>query len=216
MEAEERIEKIAQFAKEKQSEAMKQNQKLADALTYRWEHTLRVSHNGKILAEKEGANMEVVIAACLLHDIAKLSHQSHDVEHGRVGARMVRPFLQELGYTTVDVENICFSVANHVDGKADFEHPLTLEAKIVSDADKIDRVSAYKTIFPLRKFVEQEFEVLAHHAEIRLSYIQKFHQQKPVQTESGKKIFDAQISIQIAYLKRLVSDYKITNLPELD
>ena len=215
MRVKDRIEKIVNFAKEKKDKTISEKPELKDELIYRWQHTLRVVQYGKSLAEEEGANIEVVIAACLLHDIAKLSNYSHKVEHGRVGARIARPFLQELGYARKDVENICFSIAAHVDGKADFEHPLTLEAKIVSDADKIDRVSAYKTIFSLRKFVEQEFETLALHAKKRLRYIQKLRQQKRVQTESGKKAFEEQISVQIAFLERLVADYEMTVLPEL-
>jgi len=37
---------------------------------YRWEHTLRVAHYGRLIAEAEGLDLERSIVACLLHDIA--------------------------------------------------------------------------------------------------------------------------------------------------
>ena len=35
------------------------------------------------------------------------------------------------------------------------------------------------------------------------------------QTKSGKEAFNEQILLQKAYLERLISDYKKTNLPEI-
>ena len=37
---------------------------------YRWKHTLRVAQFGKVIAENEDAEVELVIASCILHDIA--------------------------------------------------------------------------------------------------------------------------------------------------
>lgn len=45
-------------------------QKNIEKLDYRWENTLRVANNGKQIAEAEGANVELDIAACLLHDVS--------------------------------------------------------------------------------------------------------------------------------------------------
>lgn len=113
---------------------------------YRWQHTLRVTNIGKQLAEEEGANMEVVAAACLLHDMAHFDDDDSYRDHGRLAAHISRPFLGEIGYSSEDVDAICYAVAVHVDGKADFESPATLEADIVSDADNIDRFGAYRIL----------------------------------------------------------------------
>ena len=214
MSAKKRIRRIAKFAKEKRDITIIENSKLADTITYRWEHTLRVAQYGKTLAEKEDADVEIVVAACLLHDIAKLSHRSHTVEHGRIGAKMVRPFLRKLDFNSDDVKNICFSIATHVDGKADFKHPLTLEAKIVSDADKIDRLSPYRTIFAFQLSNAKTHAAIISVAKVLLERFQIAHREWRVQTESGKKIFNEQISVQTAYLKHLIADYERTALPE--
>ena len=215
MNLKEKMEKVALFAKEKRDRAIIKNPDYSARLIYRWQHTLRVAQYGKILAEKEGAEIEIVLIACLLHDIAKLSDRSRDVEHGRIGAKMVRPFLKEIGYSDEDAENICYAIATHVDGKSDFEHPHTLEAKIVSDADKIDRFSNYRTTVALGKFANDDYESLILAARKRLARFQKARREIRIQTESGRKAFDEQISLQVAYMERLIADYEISVLPKI-
>lgn len=210
MTAEERIEKVAIFAKKKCDLALGESPDYAARLKYRWQHTLRVVQYGKKLAVKENANVEVVIVACLLHDIAKLGDRSRNVEHGRIGAKMVRPFLHQLGYAEKDVENICYAIASHVDGKADFEHPLTIEAQVVSDADKIDRLSSYRMMLALGKIVDSEYENFIVKVKKRLSKSQKASKEWRVQTKSGKEVFRQQISAQVVFLERLIADYEMT------
>jgi len=210
MTAEERIEQVVIFAKEKRDLALVESPDYAARLKYRWQHTLRVVHYGKKLAAKENANAEIVTVACLLHDIAKLSDRSRNVEHGRIGAKMAHPFLKELGYAEEDVENICYSIASHVDGKADFEHPLTIEAQIVSDADKIDRLSSYRMMLALGKFVDSEYETFIATVKKRLSKSQRASKEWRVQTKSGQDLFQQQISAQAVFLERLIADYEMT------
>ncbi|MCP4142153.1 MAG: HD domain-containing protein [Chloroflexi bacterium] len=210
MTAEERIEQVIAFAKKKRDIALVENPDYAARLKYRWQHTLRVVQYGKKLAKREGANAEIVIVACLLHDIAKLSDRSRNVEHGRIGAKMARPFLQELGYAETDVENICYAIASHVDGKADFEHPLTIEAQVVSDADKIDRLSSYRMMLALGKFADSEYESFIAKTKKRLSKSQKASKEWRVQTKSGKEVFQQQISAQVLFLERLIADHEMT------
>ena len=210
-----RLAKIADYAKAKNNVALQKYPEKQERLSYRWLHTLRVAQYGKKIAEIEGAEVEIVLTACLLHDIAKLTNESNDVNHGRIGAKIVYPFLKEVGYSKKDTENICFSIAAHVDGKADFEHPLTIEAKVVSDADKIDRFSNYRTTLALGKYVDEDYENLISATKKRLARFQKACREICIQTESGRKIFDEQISFQIIYMERLIADYEMSVLPKI-
>lgn len=214
MSAEERLKKIIAFAEAQRDLAIAENPDYAPRLKYRWQHTLRVTQYGKMLAEKENADPEQVLAACLLHDIAKLRDRSRDVDHGRVGAKMVRPFLAEIGYTEAKRENICYAIATHVDGKADFEHPHSVEAMVVSDADKIDRFSGYRIFFGLREALLDEYEAFILAVRKQLARLGKAQQKVLIQTKSGKELFDEQISTQIAYLERFIADYEKTVLPK--
>lgn len=215
MNPESRIENIAIYAKDKNDLALKENPQKKEYLTYRWLHTLRVAQYGKRLAKLEGANMEQVIASSLLHDIAKLSDKCHTVEHGRVGEKMVRTFLKKLGYTKSERKNIRYAIASHVDGDAGFKYPHTLEAKILSDADKLDRFSTYRTALTLGDLVKEDYEDFISAVENRVQYLRSVSKLDFMQTKSGKKAFEKQISVQIDYLERLLADYEITTLPEL-
>ena len=119
-----RIQKIAEFTHayldesyQKRSKKDKANLKrYLSGVDYRWQHTLRVAQFGKVIAENEDADVELVVAACLLHDIAWFdTNAENNREHGRIGAEKARPFLENLGYSLKRIKNICYSIASHVD-----------------------------------------------------------------------------------------------------
>ena len=176
---------------------------------YRWKHTLRVTQYGARIAEKEGADVEVVMAGCLLHDISKFDREDYGVEHGRVSAHIARPFLETLDYTPEQINNICFSIAVHVDDKADFEHPVTLESKIVSDADNVDRFGAYRLLIQFND-VTFKYGALIEKAENRLLTLRKYREGNIMGTRSGEELFNRQLDLQIHFLERLVEDSKLT------
>jgi putative nucleotidyltransferase with HDIG domain len=60
---------------------------------YRWDHTLRVACYGQQIAQAEGGDVEVVIAACVLHDVAHFDQLEDHKDHGRQGARISRTLL---------------------------------------------------------------------------------------------------------------------------
>jgi hypothetical protein len=183
------------------------------SLDYRWKHTLRVVQYGKQLATEEQADIEVVLAACLLHDLVKFLPGDHGVDHGREGARLARPFLETLGYPPAQVNNICYAIAVHVDNQADFEHPVTLESKIVSDADDIDRFSAYRILLQLHRDID-DFDTLIRSAQERLTKIQRYRNQNVMGTPSGNRLFNRQLELHILFLERLLADNRLTILPE--
>lgn len=126
------------------------------ARTYRLLHSLRVASIGRRVAESEGLDPNRLELACLLHDIGKFDATWH-VDHGRVAATLVRPFLLNLGMDTTSVEEICQGIAMHTDGrpnypeespnfsgKIDFPEEPTILARSVGDCDNIDRFSLYR------------------------------------------------------------------------
>lgn len=183
-------------------------------LDYRWKHTLRVANYGRMIAEAERANPEQVIAACLLHDIARFDKIDHGIEHGRVGARLVRPFLAELGYSAAEVNNICFAIAAHVDDRADFEHPFTLEARVVNDADNVDRFSTYRILLHFRDCTD-DYDRLIERASQRAEKLKTLRPQNFMSTPTGERLFKSQLEMQIEFMERLIADSKISILPQI-
>lgn len=209
----ERLRRIKDFvhARRVQTESQGRGQYSAFDYDYRWKHTLRVVQYGKHIAEAEHADVEIVMAACLLHDLSKFDSVEYGVEHGRVSARLARPLLETLDYTPEQVDHICFAVAVHVDDKADFEHPVTLETKIVNDADNVDRFGAYRLLMHYRDEVE-EYEQLIAKAEKRIQTLKRYLTEE-LGTPTGERLFRRQLDLQINFLERLVEDSKLTVEP---
>lgn len=214
MRPQERLEKISAFVKNHLGEMARQHPSPEHDPVYRWDHTLRVAQYGEQIAKAEGAEVEEVVAACLLHDVAHFDALTNYKDHGREGARISRPLLEELGYSQEQIGNICYAIAVHVDDMADFEHPHTLEANIVSDADNIDRFGAYRI---LQWCVPEmgDFPALAEKLRQRVDHLEFYRQSNPLETETGRALFAQQLDRQIAFFEDLMAEYELTRLPKL-
>ncbi len=98
-------------------------------------HTERVRTLAVYIAREEEADVEVVEKAAELHDIAR-----GEPNHARRGAEIARKVLQNQGYSTDFIAKVahCIEAHSFSSGVA----PQTLEAKILSDADKLDAIGA--------------------------------------------------------------------------
>ncbi len=210
MEAQARLDQVAQFALAHLQAAAQEREAPAWELDYRWKHTLRVCYYGQQLAEAEGANVELTLAACLLHDVGVFEEGDWQ-DHGRLGARLSRPYLQAL-YSPAEAEHICYSVALHADDRADFEHPPTIESKIVSDADNIDRFDVYR----LLKFCQpdiDDFDLLAARARERKQKLEDYRRRQIMGTRSGNELFNRQLDYQIAFFDALIRQSELAEWP---
>lgn len=114
---------------------------------YRLQHSYRVAHAAREIARREGLDEEGLVIAGLLHDVGySLPFESEEawLEHGRMSARLARPFLEQLDLSPERIQEICYGIAIHVDGKADFPGEETAFALSVGDADDVDRFDAYR------------------------------------------------------------------------
>lgn len=118
---------------------------------YRLQHSYRVAFAAGEIARKEGLDEEGLIIGGLLHDVGySLPLETEEgiwggwQEHGRLSARLARPFLEQLDLDKELVQEICYGIAIHVDGKADFPGEKTAFACSIGDADDVDRFDAYR------------------------------------------------------------------------
>jgi uncharacterized protein len=100
-----------------------------------FDHVLRVTALAERIGRAEGADMDVIRTASLLHDVAESSDRER---HHLLGAQRARELLA--GQPQAFVDAVSHAIEAHR-----FRHepePQTLEAKILSDADKIDSIGA--------------------------------------------------------------------------
>lgn len=113
---------------------------LGEGGSHGMDHTERVVRICRIIGPGEGAEMAILIPAALLHDIARSREKTTGLPHETEGARMAETCLASLQYNPDLIPAICAAIRTHRFRSS--EKPTTLEAKILSDADKLDALGA--------------------------------------------------------------------------
>jgi uncharacterized protein len=109
-----------------------------------FEHVLRVYHMAEKLAIAEGADLEIVRAAALLHDSvgsAPGGEGSARTEHHIASAEFAAQVLKEEGWQEERIQAVQHCIRAHR-FRSKGEKPRTLEAKVLYDADKLDVLGA--------------------------------------------------------------------------
>lgn len=107
----------------------------------RYEHTMRVYRWAIKLQAKLGGDIDIIALAALLHDIGWDSERPHE----EVGAELAVEFLDSIGVEPEIIKRVGEIIMIHED--KDTEAELSLECKIVMDADLLDEVGAVSVIW---------------------------------------------------------------------
>lgn len=97
---------------------------------HNWQHNLRDLARGVSVGEAERANIKIILAAILLHDIGRL-HPIAGQDHHTAGAAVAPGFLREAGFSQQEIDEICHCIKAH--GPRGNEEPATLAAKVCYD-----------------------------------------------------------------------------------
>ncbi len=102
-------------------------------------HVLRVTRLCEQIGKKENANMKILRAAALLHDIEGDIDFRED--HHLAAAAFAEKLLKQEGWEKEDIQAVLHCIRSHR-FRNNKEEPKTLEAKILFDADKLDAIGA--------------------------------------------------------------------------
>jgi uncharacterized protein len=104
-------------------------------------HIMRVCSNAKKIAIHEEADVSVVLAAALLHDIVSFpKHDARSKTSSSQSAKEAKKILPRFGYSKKEISIICDAIKNHSYSRK--KTPKTLEGKILQDADRLDALGA--------------------------------------------------------------------------
>ena len=107
-----------------------------------FDHVLRVYAMAERLAEAEGADLEIVRAAALLHDVEGSLPGSDDrPNHHHQSADFAAQVLAAEGWSKERIAAVQHCIRAHR-YRSDGERPQTLEAQVLFDADKLDVLGA--------------------------------------------------------------------------
>lgn len=197
--------------------------RFADSIScHDWDHVSRVYSLAIILAKKEKADMAIVKIATLLHDIKRREEMLGGGQfcHALEGAKEAEKILRELGYNEDFVAAVKHAIEAH--RYRNNIKPQSLEAKILSDADKLDALGA---IGVGRAFLwSGKIGARLHNSEIKnisatkahgkedtlyREYVVKLkHLKKKMFTKSGQKMAQERTVFVANFIKRLDSEVK--------
>ncbi len=104
-------------------------------------HVFRVERIVKKIGQSESADLEILEAAALLFDVARILEDKGEVEdHALAGSEIARNILTEINFPKEKIDAVCHAILVH--RKSKDRTPETIEAKILQDADYLDALGA--------------------------------------------------------------------------
>jgi uncharacterized protein len=122
-----------------------------------------------VIGEAEDADMHIVLPAATMHDIGFL-YGATGKTHGAIGADRVAEYLEQghIVYPDDTVAKIADCIRTHK-GSMHQQKPESLEAKVVADADMLEKFGPFGVYQTIRSFTEFNYpleEILKRGTEI--------------------------------------------------
>ncbi|RJQ25798.1 HD domain-containing protein [Candidatus Parcubacteria bacterium] len=106
-----------------------------------FEHIMRVCRNAKKIAKHENADVGLVMAAALLHDIVSYKKSDKRSKNASLqSALAAKNILKKYGYTISEIKIITDAIRDH--SFSQNKVPKTLVGKVLQDADRLDALGA--------------------------------------------------------------------------
>lgn len=104
-------------------------------------HVQRVYRLAVRIAKKENADLSVVKAAVLLHDVARAMEDEGEVEdHAKESAKIAQKILAQVDFPKEKTRSVVYCIEAHRFRES--IKPMSLEAEILQDADRLDMLGA--------------------------------------------------------------------------
>nr|WP_321352489.1 HD domain-containing protein [uncultured Methanoregula sp.] len=169
------------------------------------DHVLRVTRLCRIIGRKESADMAILVPAALLHDIARPQEKATGIPHETEGARLAGLYLASIGYPEQLIPAISDAISTHRFRST--QKPGTLEAQILSDADKLDAMGAVG--------IARTFMRAAEHGGNLDDAVMHFHDKllhlhERMYTRTAQEIAQKRHALLVLFLSRLEEEQDIS------
>lgn len=164
-------------------------------------HIMRVTRLCEFIGQRESANPDILIPAALLHDIGRPQEKESGIPHEIAGARMADEYLVSIHYDKHLTPEIVRAIRTH--RYHSLECPGSLEAWILSDADKLDAMGAIgiaRTFMRAGEHHEGIDSAIDHFSDKLLHLRDRMH------TRSAREIAEKRHASLLRFLKELEDD----------
>ncbi|MCW3997829.1 MAG: HD domain-containing protein [Candidatus Bathyarchaeota archaeon] len=170
------------------------------------------------IGQKEKADLKVIKAAALLHDVARsLEDEGKISDHAAEGAKIAQIILRKIKFYPEKIEEVIHCIKVHRYSKR--LKPKSLEAKIIQDTDRLDMLGAIgiarvfsragwinipihdPSIPPKKIYDGKSLTAINHIYEKLLKSKNTFH------TESAKKMVKKRYEFVEKFLKRFFAEW---------
>jgi len=170
-----------------------------DLFAHGWDHIHRDTINAIWIGEAEGADMQIVLPAILLHDVGFL-HNPDPAVHNVIGAEKCGDWLGD--WNEAEKKEISNCILCHKGKTAGFDTaPESLEARVVHDADLLEKIGKIGILQGLRSYVEFGQGGLVDHQDYKNLYavVKRRVDFGPADffTRTGREIADRRGGIQV-------------------
>jgi uncharacterized protein len=189
---------------------------------HNFDHVLRVYRTAERLAKEEQADLEIVRAAALLHDVADSTAGTQQRrEHHIASAEFAGQVLAQEGWPEDRITAVQHCIRAHR-FRNNGDEPQTIEAKVLFDADKLDvlgaigvvRVVAYATLAGQPIYVEPSARFLSsgekEPGEPHSAYHEHLYKlvkiKERLYTRSAKKAAEERDAYIRAFFERLIAE----------
>ena len=106
-----------------------------------FDHIMRVFKNAQKICKKENAREKLVLSAVLLHDIVSYPKSDKLSKSSSIkSAEKSKKILKKFNFTKEEIQIISDAIRDHSFSRNKI--PMTLEGKILQDADRLDAIGA--------------------------------------------------------------------------
>jgi|Deesub1362A_J573_1020465.scaffolds.fasta_scaffold00005_253 uncharacterized protein len=194
------------FEKLKEEVAKKMNAPGHDFL-----HVVRVYNLAKKIGRNENCDMDILLAASLLHDIGR----GEGVEHSKKSVEIAGEILRKIDFPEEKIRDVLYAISLH--RYRDGITPHTLEGKILQDADRLDAIGAIGIIrcftyggahgrmdyHPEDPFFETPRRLEGDRYSLDHFYDKLFKLKNTLHTEMARKIAEGRYEFMREFLRRL-------------
>lgn len=173
---------------------------------HQWDHVCRVLFYVNKIQRQEGGDLRVLIPAIFLHDIGQTYDNSlGQTEHAKLSAEYAPEILRQFGYNNHEIAKICETIELH-STRYTSEKEMTLEGKVIFDADKMDAVGLSLVLRYARNFYWLSHRELAQK---NLDLFAKWHKNRGDQiffTETARKMGVKQMKDAECFAKKVIKE----------
>jgi len=167
-----------------------------------FEHVDRVRKLCLAVGRQEGADLDVLEAAALLHDIGRPQETVSGVSHAAVGADMAAKFLGTIAFPSEKIPQVATAVRTH--RFSENLTPESLEGQILSDADKLDAMGAVGLARTIEESLARGrgFEEMLEHVSHKLLNLRD-----RMYTPTAKQLAGPRHDLLLRFMRQVAQEY---------